>query len=68
MVGRTLREISLPPGTLLVAAGPGAKTLLPKGEMTLAAGDEVTALALPAQAEPLRNLLTMHERTKTEGS
>ncbi len=68
IAGHRLREISLPTGTLLVAATRGAKTMVPKGELTLAAGDEVTALAVPAQAEPLRNLLTMHEREKTEGS
>jgi CIC family chloride channel protein len=55
--GLTLREVRLPPDTLLVTVKRGTKALVPRGEMRLAAGDEVTALASPAQSEELRQLL-----------
>ncbi len=57
-VGRTLQELDLPPGCLVVSIRRGGRTLIPKGSTRFEAGDRVVVLA-PAEDEgALRNLLT----------
>ena len=58
VAGRSLHEIPMPADSLLVAVRRGGRIMIPTGETALAAGDLVTALASPAQADQLRGLLT----------
>jgi CIC family chloride channel protein len=58
VVGRALRGIPMPADALLVAVRRGGRVMLPAGDTSLAPGDLVTALAAPAHAEALKDLLT----------
>ena len=52
--GRALREVVLPPGTILVSLRRGERTLVPDGSTVLRRGDELTLCAhAPAQTEGL---------------
>jgi CIC family chloride channel protein len=58
VVGRPIRDTAIPADALLVAIRRGSRITIPIGETVLAAGDVVTALASPSQADALRELLT----------
>lgn len=57
-VGKTLRELDLPPGCLVVSIRRGAHILIPKGGTRFRAGDQVVVLAPDEEEEALRSLLT----------
>ena len=51
-----VRALSLPPDTRLVAVRRGDRTLIPRGDTVLRAGDRVVALAESGQLQALRDL------------
>ncbi|NIM23602.1 MAG: CBS domain-containing protein [Armatimonadetes bacterium] len=58
VIGRPLQEFSMPPASLLVAIRRRGRAMIPKGDTVLMAGDIVTALASPSEADTLHDLLT----------
>jgi CIC family chloride channel protein len=56
--GRRLQDMQLPANSLVIAIRRGKRTLIPRGDSTIAAGDVLTSLAIPDQAEALRQRLT----------
>jgi len=58
VIGIPLSSIAIPSDALLIAVRRQGRTVIPRGETALAAGDVVTALASPAGAERVRSLLT----------
>jgi trk system potassium uptake protein TrkA len=56
-VGRALRDLAVPDGSLVVTVLRGNEVILPGGSTVLAAGDRVIALAGHAHEAPLRRVL-----------
>lgn len=54
---KKLRDLSLPPGCLIIAIRRGGQTVVPRGETKFLAGDHVVALAAPGKEEALRSCL-----------
>lgn len=54
---RDVRELDLPPDTILVAILRGDETLIPRGDTRLLPGDDVIAVATPASEQALRDTL-----------
>jgi len=57
-IGCPLHEMPMPANALLVAVRRGDRVAIPRGDTVLAAGDLVTGLVSPADAEALRAVLT----------
>ena len=58
VIGRAVHQIGLPSTALLVAVRREERVAIPRGDTVLAAGDLVTGLVSPADAEVLRAVLT----------
>jgi chloride channel protein, CIC family len=56
-VRRKLKELSLPPGCLIISIRRRGRAIVPKGEVEFLAGDHVVALAAPGREETLRKCL-----------
>ena len=57
-IGCSFHEMPMPANALLVAVRRGDRVAIPRGDTVLAAGDLVTGLVSPADAEALRAVLT----------
>lgn len=57
VVGKSLAEIQLPPDCVFSAIARGAEVIVPTGQTTLLAGDEVIAVTKPESEGALRALL-----------
>lgn len=57
VVGRPIREVSLPPESVLLLIVRGTQTIVPSGQDVLQPGDEVLALTRVQHEERLRTLL-----------
>ncbi len=58
-VGKTLKELQLPPECVIVSIHRGEHTLIPRGNTQLLAGDRVVALATEKGEMALRQCLTL---------
>jgi NhaP-type Na+/H+ and K+/H+ antiporter len=56
VVGRSLREVQLPPQVLVIAITRGGEALFPTAESVFAAGDQVTVMASPESQPALQDL------------
>lgn len=56
-VRRQLKNLSLPPGCLIISIRRRGQAVVPRGETEFVAGDHVVALAAPGQEETLRKCL-----------
>ncbi|HLI24421.1 MAG TPA: chloride channel protein, partial [Acidimicrobiales bacterium] len=66
--GRSLGEVSLPPGTIVMFLQRGGEPLLPNPEIVFRAGDQVGILAHQSQEEALRDLIGRNGRGPASGS
>ncbi len=57
LVGRRLRDASLPPGAIVVTLQRGSEVILPRGETALLAGDRLSIIAPTQRSEDVRRLL-----------
>jgi Trk K+ transport system NAD-binding subunit len=57
LVGRTLREISWPPNSLVVSVNRGGETIFPRATTRLEAGDRLLVMADVAGEQMLRAFL-----------
>lgn len=57
-VGKTLQELDLPPGCLVVSIRRGGRILIPKGGTRFEAGDRVVVLAPDEEEEAVKAVLT----------
>lgn len=55
--GKRLKDLKLPEECVIVAIRRGSRTLAPRGNSLIAAGDNLIVLSAPAQQETLRRLL-----------
>jgi CIC family chloride channel protein len=60
-VGRSLEELSLPPGCLVASIRRGDRVVVPHGDTRLAAGDEIVAVMSHDGEHRLRTCLRGHE-------
>ena len=58
MDGRQLASVRLPPRTILTSISRRGELVVPRGDTTITAGDEVVALCEPGNVDELRALLT----------
>jgi CIC family chloride channel protein len=58
VVGIPLSSVTIPSGALLIAIRRRGRSMIPRGDTTLAAGDVVAALTAPSEVDVLRSLLT----------
>jgi trk system potassium uptake protein TrkA len=57
IVGKPLRDVALPAGSILVAVFRGGRTMIPRGETILEQNDELIALVTRLDEPALRRLL-----------
>ncbi len=57
VVGRTIRDIPLPTKTLVATILRDRRILIPRGDLTLLAGDKILFISEPDKVEELRKLL-----------
>jgi CIC family chloride channel protein len=57
-VGKTLRELDLPPQCLVASIRRGGRVLIPRGDTRLEAGDVIVALVTKDREDSLRSCLT----------
>lgn len=58
-VGKTIKDIPLPPNTLVATVLRDRRILIPKGDLALAAGDKVLFISEPDRIEDLRRILSL---------
>ncbi len=63
LVGLTLAEVGLPPGTVVIALQRGATLVIPGGKDELRAGDDLTLLVPVERLEEVREMLERQEGT-----
>jgi trk system potassium uptake protein TrkA len=61
VIGQPLRKLDLPESSLLAAIWRNGEALIPDGNTTLLAGDEVFAITLKGHEEALRQTLAGHD-------
>ncbi len=57
LAGRELREIALPEGSVITIIHRDAAVVIPRGNVTLQVGDQLTILSEPAAEAAVRRLL-----------
>lgn len=62
LAGKTLRELDLPSGALVVSVNRNGSTVLPRGNTTMLQGDVVTFLTNPENEAQVRDYLSEGER------
>jgi len=62
LAGKTLRELDLPTGTLVISVHRNGSTVLPRGNTTLLPGDVATFITSPENEGHLRDFLTLNEQ------
>jgi trk system potassium uptake protein TrkA len=55
--GRAIRDLDLPPDTVIVSVIRGGKLVIPRGDTTLEAGDEILAVSTVKAEKPLKDIL-----------
>ena len=63
-VGRTLRELALPPECVVASIHRGTRTLIPRGDTELRAGDRIVAVTTEAGETALRQCLGHRSKSK----
>ena len=58
VVGKTLRELSLPADSLIAVVMRGGEAIVPRGDTGLRAGDQVVLITLPANHGPVLKAIT----------
>jgi chloride channel protein, CIC family len=62
LAGKTLRELDLPTGTLVISVHRNGSTVLPRGNTTLMSGDVATFITSPENEARLRDYLSLHDQ------
>ncbi len=55
--GKAIRELDLPPDTVIVSVIRGGKLVIPRGDTKLEAGDEILAVSTVKAEKPLKDIL-----------
>ncbi len=55
--GKAIRELNLPPQTVIVSVIRGGKLVIPRGDTRLESGDEILAVSTVAAEQPLKAIL-----------
>jgi trk system potassium uptake protein TrkA len=55
--GKAIRDLDLPPDTVIVSVIRGGKLVIPRGDTTLEAGDEILAVSAVKAEKPLKDIL-----------
>jgi trk system potassium uptake protein TrkA len=55
--GKAIREVNLPPDTVIVSVIRNGKLVIPRGDTHLEAGDEILAVSTVAAEKPLKDML-----------
>ncbi len=55
LIGKSLKEIDLPPGNLIPVVRRGHKNIIPQGETVLEEGDRLTILGEPESLKDIRS-------------
>lgn len=62
LAGKSLRELSLPTGTLVISVHRNGGTVLPRGNTTLLPGDVATFITSPENEAQLRDYLSLNNQ------
>jgi CIC family chloride channel protein len=62
LAGKTLRELNLPAGTLVISVHRNGATVLPRGNTTLMPGDVATFITSPENEAHLRDYLSLNDQ------